>query len=324
MRRMRPNFPRLAMALVGLACATPAVTVAHDAGEAAPALPGVLLTVVPDPVPWLGSIVAIAGYALLVRRVNAMHPTSPVPWWRTFAWLAGVATILVALVSAIDVYAEALLTIHMVQHLLLTMVAPPLLALAAPVTLLLRAATPDARRRVLLPILHARLVRIATAPLVAWPLFAAVMWFAHFSPLYDAALEQPALHVAEHGLFLAAGLLFWWPVVAADPMPHRLGHAGRFVYLVLQMPINAAVGLAIYWAPSVLYAHYARGDRSWGPSPLIDQQIGGLVMWAGGDLLLLAAVTVVVAAWMRADARRTHRADGRRAALAAIERPPDR
>jgi putative copper resistance protein D len=313
-----PAFIRRFAIVIGcLACAVPSVTLAHASGAAPPELPGVLLTIVPDPLPWLGSCVAVAGYVVLVRRVNAGHPANPIPAWRTVAWVSGVAALLVALVSAIDVYADELLTVHMVQHVLLTMVAPPLLALGAPVTLLLRAATPDARRRVLLPILQAPLLRIATHPVVAWSLFAAVMWFAHFSPLYDAALEQPALHVVEHGIFLVAGVLFWWPIVAADPISHRLGEAGRFVYLVLQMPVNAAVGLAIYWAPSVLYAHYANGERSWGPSPLVDQQIGGLVMWAAGDLLLLAAVAAVIAAWMRADARRTVRADGRRAVLAA-------
>ena len=274
-----------------------------------------LFTVAPEPLPWLGSIVAAGGYLLLARRINASHRSSQVPVWRVLAWLGGVFTALVALASAIDVYADELLTVHMVQHLLLTMVAPPLLALGAPVTLVLRAVSPPTRRRLLLPLLHSRVVRVAASPFVAWPIFTVVMWFAHFSPLYEAALEQPAIHVVEHAIFLGAGLLFWWPVVGADPIPHRMGFAARFAYLVVQMPVNAAVGLVIYWAPFVLYPHYLVAGRSWGPSPLVDQQVGGLVMWAAGDVLLLGAVVGIVAAWMRADSRRARRADGRRVAL---------
>jgi putative copper resistance protein D len=220
------------------------------------------------------------------------------------AWLAGLASVLIALGSAVDAYAEDFLSVHMVQHLLLTMVAPPLLALGAPITLLLRVASPGARRRLILPVLHSRLVRLIASPFVGWTVFTVVMFATHFSGLYDAALESPPLHVAEHVVYLIAGALFWWPVVAADPIPHRLGYGERVVYVILQMPVNAAVGLAIYFAPAVLYPHYATLARTWGPTARVDQQIGGGLMWGVGDVLLLMVVPLIVAAWMRADARR--------------------
>jgi putative membrane protein len=292
-------------------------------GHGGPAPPPTLLRALTgwnaDPVPWACVLLAAAAYVVAVRRVNRQHPQAPVPGWRVAAWLLGLATILVALESAVDRYSDELLTVHMVQHLMLAMIAPPLLALGAPGTLALRTAGPGLRRRVLLPILHSRVVRILASPLVAWPAFTATMWFTHFSPLYDAALENPGLHLAEHGLFLATGLLFWWPIVAADPVPGRMGWGARLVYLILQMPVNAAVGLAIYFAPTLLYPHYATLVRFWGPDPLTDQQIGGVVMWGAGDLILLFAFAAVVAGWMQADVRRSQRSDRRRQTVLATE-----
>lgn len=291
----------------------PTAVLAHGA-DAAPTLAGALTTVVLDPLPWIGSIIAIGGYLWLVARIRSERPRVSVPTWRIGAWIAGVLTILVALVSGLDEFADSLLSVHMVQHLVLAMVAPPLLALGTPVTVLLRAASTGVRRAWLLPILHSRTARFLGWPIVAWSLFAAVMWFVHFTPFFEAALENPTVHELEHGAFFVSGMLFWWPVIAADPIPHRMSVAGRIAYLVLQMPVNAAVGLVIYFAPLVLYPHYLLLARTWGPSPLVDQQIGGLIMWTAGDLILLAAITGVVANWVGADARRARRADARRLA----------
>jgi putative membrane protein len=318
---MRP-IPRLGLRGLGLGTLVAMTTgdaLAHGVGAPAPTPLLALTTWSPDPLPWVAALVAAAGYLIAARRVNRAHPRTPVPRWRVAAWLAGLLAILVALVSAVDVYAADLLSVHMVQHLLLAMVAPPLLALGAPITLLLRIASPRARQRVILPLLHSRVVRVIASPFVAWPVFAIAMWLTHFSPLYNAALEDPTLHVGEHMVYLAAGLLFWWPVVAADPSPRRLGWGGRLAYVVLQMPVNAAVGLAIYFAPTVLYPHYATNIRPWGPDPFTDQQIGGVLMWGAGDLLLLVAFTALVAAWMRADARRSRRSDARSFASLAGE-----
>ncbi len=288
---------------------------AHGSEAPEPTLGAVATTWLTDPLPWIGALLAAAAYLFAMRRVNHAHPRNPVPRWRMAAWLAGAGIGLLALVSAIDVYAEELLWVHMVQHLLLSMVVPPLLALGAPVTLGLRAAPAGVRQRLLVPALHSRLLRLVASPLVAWPLFTLVMWATHFTPIYDAALEDPGLHLLEHLAFLTTGVLFWWPIVAADPGPRRMSYAGRAVYLLLQMPISAAVGLAIYFAPGILYRHYATGERAWGPSPLLDQQIGGLLMWTAGDLVMLLAVAALVAAWMRADVRRSRRLDLQRAAL---------
>ena len=124
-----------------------------------------------------------------------------------------------ALLSGIGRYDTALFSVHMVQHVLLMLVAAPLLALAAPITLILRVSSPATRQRWVLPVLHSQVVRFMGHPVTAWLMFAAMMWAVHFSPLFNASLEDPLLHDLEHVLFLTGALFFWWPAVALDPMP---------------------------------------------------------------------------------------------------------
>jgi putative membrane protein len=267
----------------------------------------VLTTWIDDPLPWIAIVLAAVLYLAAVRIVDRAHPTTRVPRWRIAAWLAGVSAIGLALVSAVHVYAGSVFTVHMLQHLLLAMVAPPLLALGAPMTLALRATAPSLRRSLLLPVLHSRLARAISWPPVGWVVFTVVMWATHFSPLFNAALENQVVHSAEHLLYLAAGLLFWWPVIGADPIRWRLSPAWRMVYLAAQMPFNTAVGLAIYFAPTILYPHYATLGRTWGPDPFTDQQLAGVVMWGIGDVILLGALVLAIAAWLRADEKHSRR-----------------
>jgi putative copper resistance protein D len=250
-------------------------------------------------------------YRWAVRRVDAAHRGNPVPRFRVWCWYLGLLVLFVALGSPIATYDTTFFSVHMVQHLLLTLVAAPLLALGAPITLLLRVVSPRARRDVVLPVLHSRLLRIVSFPVVTWTLFAGVMWASHFTALYDAALESEVVHVVEHALFLGAGLLFWWPVVGADPSPWRLPHAARVLYLFLGMPQSSFLGLAIFSAPAVLYPHYLTLVRSYGPDPLTDQQLAGSIMWVGGDALFLIGMILGVWVWLRAEETEGRRLDAK-------------
>jgi cytochrome c oxidase assembly factor CtaG len=287
--------------------AVASVALAHSEEPGEPTLAIILTTWTGDPLPWIAVAVATVAYLAAVRVVNRRHPTNRVPGWRVAAWLGGVAVIAIALLSAVDAYGDRLFSVHMVQHLLLAMVAPPLLAFGAPVTLSLRVASPRIRRRVLLPLLHSRPVQAVSWPPFGWAAFAIVMWATHFTPLFNAALKNEALHSAEHLLYLGAGALFWWPVIGADPVRWRLSPIGRMAYLASQMPFNTAVGLAIYFAPAVLYAHYAAITRTWGPDLFTDQQLAGIVMWGIGDVILLGALVLAVEAWLRTDEKRSRR-----------------
>jgi putative copper resistance protein D len=274
------------------------------------------------PLPTLAILVAIVWWTWATRRVNAAHPGNPVPRARTLAFAAAMAALAFALLSGIERYDTTLFSVHMVQHLLLTMVAAPLIVLAAPITLILRLSAPDTRRRVVLPVLHSRAIRFLAFPVVAWLAFAIVMWGAHFSPLFDLALENPLAHDLEHALFLGTALLFWWPVVAADPSPTRLAHPSRTLYTFLQMPQNTFLAVIILGATVPLYQHYASLQLpwpGWTMTALDDQRLAAGIMWVGGDLLFIAAVGAVVWGWMRAEEASTARADRRAdAELAAI------
>ena len=299
-------------ALIAAVCllAVPSAVLAHGSNVPEPTFPAILLAWKLDPLVMGALLVAAAAYAWAVRRVNRGHPSNPQPAYRSWLFGGGLAAIGLALLSPIEAYEGELFSVHMVQHMLLELIAAPLLLAGAPITLALRAAAPQVRRR-LLAVLRSRIVHAISFPVVAWVLFAAVNWGWHFSVLYDRALENQALHYFQHATFLGAALLFWWPIVGADPSPWRLPHPVRILYVFLAMPQNSFLGVAIMSAGTVLYPHYATNGREWGLSPLEDQALGGVIMWVVGDVFFLAAMIITVWLWMRHEDRRTARLDRR-------------
>ena len=295
------------LALLALLAGAPAAA-AHGGGvPPAPDLAAFVLGWSFDPTIWLPLFGAAAAYLWAVRRVDAAHPANPVPWDRPAFFLLGLAAIAIALQSGIERYDTTLFSVHMLQHVILIFLAAPAIVLAAPITLVLRVATPRTRQRWVLPILHSRIVRVIGHPLVAWLFFTAVMWGTHFSPLFDAALENVRLHDLEHLLYLASSMLFWWPMVGRDPSPWRMSHPARLLFMFLEMPFNSFLGVAIMFAGTVLYPHYATTGRLWGPTPLEDQQAAGAIMWGVGDAGFLLALLLATAAWMRHDEAVTRR-----------------
>jgi cytochrome c oxidase assembly factor CtaG len=264
-----------------------------------------------EPLPTLGIVAVVVWWVWAVRRVNTLHPANPVPRRRSVAFLGGMLALAFALISGIGRYDTSLFSIHMVQHVLLMLVAAPLMALGAPVTLMLRLSSSHTRRRWLLPVLHSRFMQVIGHPVVAWVMFAAMMWGTHFSPLFNASLEDPVTHDLEHVLFLTGALLFWWPAVALDPAPWRMGHPARIGYLFTQMTQNTFLAVVILNATGVLYPHYATLVRTWGMSAIDDQRLAAGIMWIAGDAVFLTAIMAVVAGWMRAEERSTARSDRR-------------
>jgi cytochrome c oxidase assembly factor CtaG len=312
--------PAAAALVAGAWFAVAGVAEAHGSAPGVPPTAGsLLLGWTFEPLPTLGVALAVGTWWWAVSRVRAAHPAYPVPRRRSVAFGLGLAAIAIALLSGIDTYDTTLFSVHMVQHILLALVAAPLIALAAPITLLLRVATPRVRRRWILPVLHSRVMRVLAFPVVAWLAFAVVMWASHFSPLFEAALEDPLVHDLEHLLFLGSALLFWWPAVAQDPAPWRMPHPVRAMYVFLQMPQNTFLAVVILGAGAPLYPHYATLVRDWGPTPLEDQQTAAGIMWLAGDAIFLVAIIAILFGWMRREAKDEGRADRRaRGELALI------
>jgi putative membrane protein len=256
------------------------------------------------------ALLAVA-WLVMVDRIDGRHPSSPVPVARTVAFMAGLATIAVALMSGIERYDTTLFSIHMVEHLLLMLIAAPLLVLAAPITQLLRVASPRVRQRVLLPILQSGPIATVGHPVVGWLAFTIVLWGSHFTPLFETALENQFVHDLEHALYLGAALLFWWPVIGLDPGPHRLSHPARIGYLLVQMPLSSFLAMAVLFTDAPLYAHYATLGSPYGISALADQQLAAGIMWIVSDVVFIGSILLLVGGWMRHEDRHAVAADRR-------------
>lgn len=273
---------------------TPTDLLAHGDAPATPSAADALTAWTFDAFVWACLAVFAWLYLRAVRRTRG--------WPRGRSWCAGLggAALFVATSGPPAVYEGSGFWVHMVQHLLVTLVAAPLLAFSAPAALVLRAGSPRSRDA-LLRVVHARPVRALTHPVVSWAAFGLVMWLTHYSALYDAALHDELLHSLEHGLYLGAALLFWAPVAGLDPT-RRVARPVRVAYLLAAIPVQSFLGLAIYSADAPLYDHY---------SSLDDQRNAGAVMWIGGDVVLLAWTAAAAAAWLRAEEREGTRVDRR-------------
>jgi cytochrome c oxidase assembly factor CtaG len=254
-----------------------------------------------DPVVVLVLSIAAALYLLGIQRAGSRWPRR-----RAAAFLAGLAAIAIALLSGVDAYAEALLSVHMVQHLLLSIVAPALLLAGAPFGLALRAGGPRLRPA-LAALLTSGAARTMARPAVGLALFAATVLVSHLSGLFELALSDPLLHALEHGAMFWTGILFLAPLIAADPLPHPPGPLARFCWLMAGMTAMAVPGALLTFARTVRYPHYLHTAHLLGRSALADQQLGGAIMWVGGTMAMFALALYVTFDAMLAEERRARR-----------------
>jgi putative copper resistance protein D len=264
-----------------------------------------------EPLVVLGLAVGALAYTWGLQRTRVAPETSSFPRWRAVCFFAGLVGTYLALQSPIHAYSHRLFSVHMIQHLVLMMVAAPLLVLGTPVELALRASSPGVRRRLLVPLLRSRGASMLSNPVVCWSAFTIVLWASHFTGLYEDALGSQAIHGLEHVLYLVAAVLFWRPVIGLEPGPSRISHPARIHYHFHAMPQMAFLGLAIYSSDVVLYPHYLVTAPPLGTSALADQHLAGVLMWTTSMVLLLPALGYVLFDWMKKDEREAARFDAR-------------
>ncbi|MBT8163236.1 MULTISPECIES: cytochrome c oxidase assembly protein [Arthrobacter] len=279
----------------------------------------------PQPVPvlpWLVLLLFVlygAGVFVLYRR-GVRWPVGRMLWW-----FLGLATVLAVTATGIEGYGMELFSIHMLQHMVLNMLAPVFLVLGAPVTLLLRA-LPAGRgrrgtaRRILLGLLHSRPAALVMHPLVTFFLFITSLYGLYFTPAFDYLMRTWWGHNLMLIHFLVIGFIYFWGIMGVDPSPRTpragLRGAARPVLPVLELaataPFHAFFGVVVMMSTTLLVSFYSMPIPRWNLSPLSDQATGGGIAWGITELPTLLVLGVLVVRWQRSD---------RRAARAAERRP---
>lgn len=242
----------------------------------------------------LGAWLYARGVRALWRRAGRGRVTAP---WRVWCYFGGLLSVFLALVSPVDAVGEALFAVHMVQHMLLMMVAAPLIVLGDPVTVTLWALPIRWRRRIGLGWRRARWLRgpwhlITLAP-IAWTIHVFTLWIWHAPTFFEHALNNELVHEFEHATFFVTALLFWWLLFA--PRGRRLSVGAKVAYLFAAMLQGTILGAVITFARHPWYWTYFGTTRAWGLTPLEDQQLAGLIMWIPAGLIYLVALIPIVA-----------------------------
>lgn len=300
----------LGIALVALL--SPTATLAHDGRYAES---GELLTALGVwslDAPGLAIVLIVGGlYSWGYFRLRRDSPEFHFPRWHAWCFAAGWISMILGLMSPIDSYSDDLFWVHMLQHVIITMVVAPLMLLGAPATLALRAASPRVRTSYLIPFLNSRLVRTLTWPPVAIMLFIASVWSWHLPAAYDAAIASEALHFVEHGIFLFGAILLWWLVIGVDATRLRPNHVWRCALLVVAILQNIGLGLILINVSDPIYDTYAAAAsvREWGPTALLDQRIGAGIMWVPGSMMFALAIITTVYFWAEREGFKDRRND---------------
>ena len=255
------------------------------------------------------------GRRRLVARESTELERASLGRWRAAGFLIGLATILVALESPIDYFSELLFWVHMVQHLLLLVVAAPLIVLGSP-WFALREGTPRLVRDIISRVsqvpgirdLVTRLYAVLRSPAGTFALLVLVMWGWHIPYSYDLTLANGLIHDLEHVSFLVVGIAFWLQVLDSPPFERALGEGQSTIYLIGAMAVNVALSAALGLSQHPWYTPYAilsTTQRPGGLSALWDQQFGAGIMWTLGDLPFSFTIGRCVLKWLEPEVDRS-------------------
>jgi putative copper resistance protein D len=245
------------------------------------------------------------------------------PLGRTASFLGGMVVAAMATISGLGTYDDTLLSVHMAQHMLLSMLVPLAMALGAPMTLALRT-LPHRPRGWLLSVLHSRVAKVLSFPPLTFTLFIVTPWALYFTGWYAATLHHEYLHEMTHLHMVLVGCLFFWPLLGIDPVPGRIAYPFRLVLILLTLPFHAFIGVTIMSQDTLIggnwYPELHDGPMgAWLPDPLADQHVAGGILWSSGDLIGLLFFAVLFVQWVRASMAEAKREDRRLDLLEARE-----
>jgi putative membrane protein len=248
--------------------------------------------------PWLLTAAVIVTAVVYCRGWMAIRHTRPLlfPQWRLVVFMLGLFSLWLALASPLDAFADALLSAHMVQHLMLMSVVPPLLLLGLPVVPVLRGLPRWFVRGGLGPLFSSKALlaigRFLTRPPVAWLAMNVIFLLWHAPAAYDYALWNEPVHRIEHICFLTTSLLFWWPVIQPWPARRHEYGWGMLLYLLTADFINTALSAFLAFCDRPVYSYYLKRPNPFHVDPVADQAAGAVIMWVLGSVIFLVPAVV--------------------------------
>ncbi|WP_225829017.1 cytochrome c oxidase assembly protein [Streptomyces naphthomycinicus] len=265
-----------------------------------------------DPFFLIATLAGLALYGWGVVRLRGRGDSWPVA--RTVSYVVGVLTIALVMCTKLNDYGMVMFSVHMVQHMVISMLSPILILLGAPVTLALRALPTAGRgrkgpRELLLTLLHSRYMRIITHPAFTIPLFIASLYALYFTPLFDFLMGSRAGHIAMMVHFLAVGVVFFWPIIGVDPGPHRPGYLMRMLELFAGMPFHAFFGIALMMASTPMVETFKNPPASLGIDALSDQNAAGGIAWAFSEVPSVLVLIALLFQWYGSEQRQAKRKD---------------
>ncbi|MER5203318.1 cytochrome c oxidase assembly protein [Streptomyces sp. NPDC002825] len=260
----------------------------------------------------IGCLTALGLYGWGVARLRRRGDAWPVS--RTVFFTVGVLSVALVMCTKLNDYGMVMFSVHMVQHMVISMLSPILLLLGAPVTLALRALPVAGRgstgpRELLLKLLHSRYMRVITHPAFTISMFIASLYGLYFSPLFDFLMGSKAGHIGMMVHFLMVGLVFFWPIMGVDPGPHRPGYVMRMLELFAGMPFHAFFGIAMMMATQPLVESYKNPPASLGIDALTDQNAAGGIAWAFSEIPSVLVLIALVYQWYHSEQRQAVRKD---------------
>ncbi|MFQ6142583.1 cytochrome c oxidase assembly protein [Streptomyces seoulensis] len=265
-----------------------------------------------DPFFLVACLLGLALYGWGVVRLRRRGDSWPVG--RTIAYVVGVLTVLLVMCTGLNDYGMVMFSVHMVQHMVISMLSPILILLGTPVTLSLRALPVAGRgrkgpRELLLALLHSRYMRIVTHPAFTIPMFVASLYALYFTPLFDFLMGSRAGHIAMMVHFLAVGVAFFWPIMGVDPGPHRPGYLMRMLELFAGMPFHAFFGIALMMGSTPMVKTFENPPASLGIDALADQSAAGGIAWAFSEVPSVLVLLALLFQWYRSEQRQAKRKD---------------